>query len=190
MKIDVVDNGGQWTHREWRVLKGLNVDSEIIPNDTPVEEIEVDGLVLSGGAPRISDEKMELGETASYLEELEVPILGICVGAQFIAEYFGGETGSAEKPEYGKTVIEVLEEDDLFVGTEKEFVVWESHNDEIKALGPDMLKLALSESCPIQAFKHESKMIYGLQFHPEVEHTEHGKRIFENFIDVCRRFQR
>ncbi len=190
MRIYVIDNGGQWTHREWRVLKQLGVRSKIVSNDTPVEELEVDGLVLSGGAPRISDEDMSLGRTEEYIERSDVPILGICVGAQFIAKYFGGVTGSAENPEYGKTVLKVVEKNDLFVGTEDEFVVWESHNDEIKELGPDMIKLAYSDSCPIQAFKHKTKKLYGLQFHPEVDHTEYGMKIFENFIDVCRKFKR
>ena len=185
IKIDVVDNGGQWTHREWRMLKYLGVDTEIIQKDTPVNEIGADGLVLSGGAPRISDEDLTLGKTSEYLDELDIPILGICVGAQFIAKHFGGITGSAEVPEYGRTEITVIEKNDIFRGIPKNFVAWESHNDEIKRLSPDMKKLASSESCPIQAFKHKDRNIYGIQFHPEVEHTEHGQKIFENFTNVC-----
>ncbi|MBS3816813.1 MAG: GMP synthase subunit A [Candidatus Thermoplasmatota archaeon] len=186
MKIDVVDNGGQWTHREWRMFKYLEVDSDIIPNDKPVDNIKVDGLVLSGGAPRISNKDMSLGKTEEYIERMDVPILGICVGAQFLARYFGGETGSAETPEYGKTDLEVVKEDDLFIDIPKGFVAWESHNDEIKELSEDLEKLAFSESCAIQAFKHKDRKLYGLQFHPEVEHTEYGKEIFENFVEVCR----
>lgn len=186
MKIDVVDNGGQWTHREWKTLNELDVDSEIISNDTPLEEIDVDGLVLSGGAPRISNEDMELGMTAEYLDRSDFPVLGICVGAQFMARYFGGKTGSAESPEYGKAKLEVVEKNDLFLDVPEEFTVWESHNDEIKELGDDLKLLASSENCPVQAFKHREKKLYGLQFHPEVDHTEHGYKIFENFIEVCR----
>ncbi len=185
MRIDVVDNGGQWTHREWKALKYLDIDTEIIPNDTPVEEVKVDGLVLSGGAPRISDEDMSLGKTDEYLDELDVPILGICVGAQFMARYFGGKTGSAESPEYGKAELKVENEDDLFVDLPAEFTVWESHNDEIKDLGPKLELLGHSGSCPVQAFKHKERRLYGLQFHPEVDHTEYGKEIFENFLKTC-----
>ncbi|MGM0405005.1 MAG: GMP synthase subunit A [Thermoplasmatota archaeon] len=185
MKIDVVDNGGQWTHREWRVLKYLDVDSDIIKKDTPVEDVKVSGLILSGGAPRISDENLKLGRTDEYLEKLDIPILGICVGAQFIARYYGGEAGATESPEYGKTDIKVLDQDDLFIDIPSEFVAWESHNDEIKELGPKLIHLATSESCKYQAFKHEDKKIYGLQFHPEVDHTEYGVDIFKNFIKVC-----
>ena len=186
MKVDIVDNGGQWTHREWRVMKYLDIDSDIISNETPVEEIDVDGLILSGGAPRIADENQNLGKTSDYLESLDVPILGICVGAQFIAKYFGGDAGSTESPEYGKTKITVEEENDLFKDIPKEFIAWESHNDEIKKLGPDLVRLASSESCKNQAFKHKKKKIYGIQFHPEVEHTEYGVEIFKNFLEVCK----
>ncbi len=184
MKISVVDNGGQWTHREWRVLKYLNVDADIIPNTTPGDEIIADGLVLSGGAPRISDEKLKLGRTDEYFQ-LDIPILGICVGAQYIARYFGGEAGSAQTPEYGKTTVYIKKENDLFIGLPEKIIAWESHNDEIKELGDEMEVLASSDDCPIQAFKHKIRKIYGLQFHPEVEHTEFGSKIFENFLKVC-----
>ncbi len=185
MRVDVIDNGGQWTHREWRVLQYLDIESEIISNDTPVEDIEADGVVLSGGAPRISNDALELGKTADYLEELDMPILGICVGAQFIARYYGSETGSAETPEYGKTEVTVKRKNDLFIDIPEKFVVWESHNDEIKELGDELELLATSESCPVQAFKQSERKIYGLQFHPEVEHTENGVEIFKNFLKVC-----
>ena len=185
MRVDVVDNGGQWTHREWRVLKYLDIDTEIISNETPIEDIYVNGLVLSGGAPRISDEDLKLGNTDDYLNKLDVPILGICVGAQYIARYYGGETGSAENPEYGKTEVIVKEENDLFKSIPEKFTAWESHNDEIRELGDDLELLATSEHCPVQAFKHKTKKIYGLQFHPEVEHTEYGSEIFKNFLKIC-----
>ncbi len=185
MEIDVVDNGGQWTHREWKSLKTLDIETEIIQNDTPIDELDVDGLVLSGGAPRISDEDMSLGNTDKYLDELDVPILGICVGAQFMARHFGGKTGSAESPEYGKAELKVEKKDDLFMDMPEEFTVWESHNDEIKDLGSELVLLAHSESCPVQAFKHEERKLYGLQFHPEVDHTEYGREIFKNFLKVC-----
>lgn len=185
MRIDVVDNGGQWTHREWRVLKYLGVESRIIPNTTPFDELDVNGLVLSGGAPRITFEVPKLGLTGEYLERAEFPILGICVGCQFIALHFGGKVGDAETPEYGKTQITVDVEDEIFKGLPKSFQAWESHNDEIKELPKDFEILAHSENCAIQAFRYLKKPYYGLQFHPEVEHTEHGYEIFKNFIRVC-----
>ncbi|MFO8110309.1 MAG: GMP synthase subunit A [Thermoplasmata archaeon] len=184
MNIDVVDNGGQWTHREWRVLRYLDVDSKIIPNTVPPEDICSQGLILSGGAPTISDEKLKLGNVDKYLE-LDIPILGICVGAQYIARYFGGRAGLACSPEYGKSEIRIINKNDLFKGLPEKFVVWESHNDEVKELGNELELLATSETCNVQAFKHVNKKIYGLQFHPEVEHTEYGVDIFKNFAKMC-----
>jgi GMP synthase (glutamine-hydrolysing) len=88
--IDVVDNGGQWTHREWRVLRHLGVNTQIIDNTTPVEKLrDLDGLLLSGGASRVGLSG-ELGNCAAYLE-LEIPILGICAGHQFMARHYGGD---------------------------------------------------------------------------------------------------
>ncbi len=187
MKVYVVDNGGQWTHREWRVLKYLGVDAKIVPNTTPLSEFNsVDAVVLSGGAPSIFYEKDKLGLQDAYLDELDVPILGICVGAQLIAEHFGGRCGPAEFPEYGKTEIEIHDPDELFEGIPAKIVVWESHNDEIKDPGP-LIPLASSRNCRYQAVKHPSKPIYGVQFHPEVEHTEYGDKIFQNFLNLARK---
>ncbi len=186
MKIYVVDNGGQWTHREWRVLKYLDVDTEIIPNTTPFEELDVDGLILSGGSPRIGHESPKLGNSGDYLNKADFPILGICVGAQFMALHYGGTAETAEVPEYGKTMVTIEEENELFTGVTSPFQAWESHNDEVKIL-PDAFKnLAHSKNCAHQAFVHREKPFYGLQFHPEVEHTEFGEEIFKNFIEICR----
>lgn len=186
MKVYVVDNGGQWTHREWRMLKYLNVETKIIPNTTPFEELDVDALVLSGGAPRIGMENPKLGLTSEYLDKADFPILGICVGFQYIILHFGGKTGIAEIPEYGKTEIFVDLEDDLFYGLPKRFQVWESHNDEIKEITSEFEVLAHSENCKFQAVKYKKKPFYGVQFHPEVEHTEYGKEIFERFLEIAK----
>lgn len=187
MRIDVVDNGGQWTHREWRVLRYLGVETHIIPNTTPLEEIRADALVLSGGAPRIVEELPKLGNTGEYIDKLDIPILGICVSHQFIAVHHGGDAGPADIPEYGKVICYVDEANELFLGLPKSFVAWESHNDEIKLLPKDFIVLAHSDTCRYQAIKHRKRALYGTQFHPEVEQTEGGSQIFENFISVCKR---
>jgi len=188
MKVYVVDNGGQWTHREWRVLRDLEVDAVIVPNITEIEKLkDADAVVLSGGAPSISYEKYKLGNQPQYLEELKVPILGICVGAQLIAEHFGGECGAAKYPEYGKTEVFIDDEDEIFQGFPPKIIAWESHNDEIKELSDDLISLAHSSTCRYQAIRHRKKAIYGVQFHPEVEHTEYGEEIFRNFLKIARR---
>lgn len=188
MRIFVVDNGGQWTHREWRVLKYLDVDTEIIPNTTSFEDIlarEVDGLVLSGGSPRIDSESMKLGKSGEYLDKAEFPILGICVGMQFIALHFGGEAGPAEVPEFGAAEVTITDPDEILAGIKSPFKAWLSHNDEVKVLPEGFKNLAHSKNCGVQAFRHTTRPIFGLQFHPEVEHTEHGYDIFKNFIKIC-----
>ena len=187
MKISVVDNGGQWTHREWRMLREIGVETDIIPNTTPVEKIDADALVLSGGAASITFEVPKLGLSGEYLDDLDLPVLGICVGHQFIALHNGGTAGPADIPEYGKTQVFIDIVEELFYGLPTEFQVWESHNDEIKTLTPDFLPLAHSKDCRVQAFKYLKKPFYGVQFHPEVSHTHHGREIFENFIRIAQR---
>jgi GMP synthase (glutamine-hydrolysing) len=181
VKVYVVDNGGQWTHRIWRVLREVGCDSKIIPNTTPVGDIDADALVLSGGAPRVVWESPKLGNCIDYFERFQGPILGECLGMQLMAIHFGGKAGPSEIPEFGLSRLRVIEEDDLFKGLPKEFLVWESHNDEVKE-APNFTVLALSENCRIQAVKHWHKPFYGVQFHPEVNNTEHGEEILRNFV--------
>src|SRR4030042_2397198 len=131
VRILVVDNGGQWTHREWRVLRDLGVESEIIPNTTPLENIKADGLVLSGGAPRVGLDQEKMGKCGEYIDKAGVALLGICAGHQFMATHLGGKAGPSKVPEFGKMMVTVDDEDDLFKGLPTEFVAWESHNDEV-----------------------------------------------------------
>jgi GMP synthase (glutamine-hydrolysing) len=182
-KVYVIDNGGQWTHRIWRVVRDLGCEAKIIANTTPVEEIDADALILSGGAPRIAWDSPKLGNCEDYIKKFSGPLLGICVGHQLLAMHYGGEAGPAKIPEYGLTEIRVTIEDDLFKGLPTSFSVWESHNDEVKSV-KDFIILAESDNCKIQAIKHKTKAQYGLQFHPEVTHTEHGTQIFQNFINL------
>ncbi|MGA3192948.1 MAG: GMP synthase subunit A [Candidatus Bathyarchaeia archaeon] len=182
-KINVIDNGGQWTHRIWRVLREIGCETKIIPNTTPVSEIDADALVLSGGAPRVVWESPRLGNCTDYLNEFHGPIMGICVGLQLMAIHCGGKAGPSKVPEYGLAKIRVIEEDDLFKGLPKEFLVWESHNDEVKD-APGFKVLAVSENCSVQAVKHLERSYYGVQFHPEVNNTEHGEEIYRNFVRV------
>lgn len=190
VRIDVVDNGGQWTHREWRMLRDLDVETTIIPNTTPASDVTADALLLSGGAPRIGTEVPKLGVTGEYLDKLVIPVLGICVGHQFIALHNGGKAGPAKVPEYGKAELIVTEPDDLFKGLPERFTVWESHNDEVYEPPRDFVVLAHSKDCAVEAMKHSTKPLYGVQFHPEVEHTDFHYEIFENFIEIVKGFKK
>ena len=144
----------------------------------------MDGLVLSGGTPRIGLEG-DLGNCGEYLGKANFPILGICAGHQFMGRYFDGEVKESEMPEFGKIELKILKQNKLFDGVPEKSIVWVSHNDEVAKLPKSFEILAESERCKIQAMKHKNKSIYGLQFHPEVEHTEYGEQIFNNFIKIC-----
>ena len=191
VRIYVIDNGGQWTHREWRTLRDLGVETKILPNTTPfniLEEEEIDGLILSGGAPRMGLQS-ELGNCGEYLEKASFPILGICAGHQYIARFFGGEVKPSKIPEFGKIELEILiQDDEIFKDIPTNFIAWESHNDEVTKLPSNFIHLAKSKNCLIQAMRYKEKPFYGLQFHPEVEHTEYGEEIFENFIRICKQY--
>lgn len=187
VRIYVVDNGGQWTHREWRTLRDLEVETKIVSNTTSFDELineNIDGLVLSGGAPRIGLED-DLGNSGEYLEKATFPILGICAGHQFMGRFFGGKVTPSKIPEFGKIELKILKQDELLNGVPERSIVWVSHNDEVSEIPYDFETLANSESCKIQAMRHKNKPFYGLQFHPEVEHTEFGEQIFKNFVKIC-----
>ena len=123
--IDVVDNGGQWTQRMAKMLKYLKVDTQIIENTTPVGDLrELDGLILSGGAARVGLSG-ELGLCAEYLD-LNIPILGICAGHQFMARHYGGDARESPEPEFGAMEIELIEGGgQLFQNTNATQIVWE-----------------------------------------------------------------
>ena len=185
--IDVIDNGGQWTHREWRMLRYLGVDTKILPNDTPLDELrDLDGLILSGGAARVGLTG-ELGRCAEYLS-LEIPILGICAGLQFMAGHYGGQAIEAPQPEFGAATISLSEDPGpLFSDTPSIQTVWESHNDEVSEVPEDFRITASSQSCRVQAMQNHANTRFGVQFHPEVNDSEYGEAIFRNFVDICKR---
>lgn len=188
MNIPVIDNGGQWTHREWRVLRDLGVDTRIVPNTTPAEELQADGIVLSGGALSLEGTDFSLGATGSYLDTLEVPVLAICLGHQFVARHFGGKVAHAPSPEFGRVELTFDRRDSpIFRDLPPSLKVWASHSDEVSVLPPEFELLAHSPTCKVEAMAHRRRPIFGLQYHPEVEHSEKGVAVFENFVSICRR---
>ena len=187
VKIWVVDNGGQWTHREWRVLRYLKQDTQMIDNKTPVEELKeanLDGLILSGGAPRVGVDG-QLGACADYIDQLDIPILGICAGHQFMARHFGGEAAPGVTPEFGATEMIVTEAGDILDDVPERSVVWESHHDEVSVVPDEFRVLAHSDTCPVQVMRHNERPLFGMQFHPEVEHSQYGVQMFRNFVRIC-----
>ena len=179
-RIDVVDNHGQFTHLEQRALRDLGIDCEIIDNDTPPEEIEADGLVLSGG-PDMDDR----GRCGEYLD-LDVPVLGICLGMQAMALELGGEVGSGDYGGYADVTVELLEEDDPLTGSlYPETRVWASHADEVKQLPEGFTLTGKSDVCGVESMSDAERDLYGVQWHPEVAHTAEGEEVFENFVALC-----
>lgn len=186
MKILVINNHGQYNHRIYRSLHYLKIPSEIVPNTTPLEEIVEKkplGLILGGG-PSVD----RAGNSLDYVNELDCPILGICLGHQIIAKAYGGEIGAAGIESYAKIKIDILDENDILKGFGDSLDVWASHKDEVIKAPENFKILATSSICGIEAMKHETKPVYGIQFHPEVHHTENGAVIFENFHEVCKKF--
>ncbi len=180
--IAVVDNHGQFTHLEQRALRDLGIDAELIDNDTPPEEVDADGIVLSGG-PDMDD----IGHSGAYLEG-DRPVLGICLGMQIMATELGGRVGSGEYGGYADVTVEILEDEDPLTGSlAPETRVWASHADEVKELPPGFTLTGKSDVCGVEAMSDTDRNLYGVQWHPEVAHTEEGEEVFENFLAICRR---
>ncbi|MFT4890325.1 MAG: GMP synthase (glutamine-hydrolyzing) [Halobacteriales archaeon] len=181
-RIVVVDNHGQFTHLEQRALRELGVDTEIVDNETPPAEIDADGLVLSGG-PSIED----VGRCSDYLE-MDVPVFGICLGMQFMAQDLGGSVGAGDYGGYADVTVDIADDEDPLVGSlAPESRTWASHADEVKGLPPGFELTARSEVCDVEAMSDVDRDLYGVQWHPEVAHTEEGTEVFENFRAICER---
>jgi len=186
MKILVIANRGQYNHRIYRTLKYLGADAKLVQNTISVGEVEAevpDGIVVGGG-PFLD----EIGNSAEIIERFykEMPILGICLGQQLIAKQFGGEVRTAEVGEYANCEIMVDDEDALLKGVGPKFDAWVSHKDEVSKIPNEFVKLAHSATCEFEAVAHKKFPLYGVQFHPEVEHTPKGPDIFKNFLGTVK----
>lgn len=180
-RIAVIDNHGQFTHLEGRALRDAGVDAEILDNDTPPAEIDADGLVLSGG-PSMD----RIGRTEEYLE-LGVPVLGVCLGHQAIAELLGGRVESGEYGGYADVDVSIADDADPLVGSLAPGVrTWASHADEVAEVPDGFAVTAESDVCGVEAMSDVDRGLFGVQWHPEVSHTERGQEVFENFVEICR----
>ena len=179
-RIDVIDNHGQFTHLEQRALRDMGVDVDIVDNDTPPEDIDADGIVLSGG-PDID----RIGNCPEYLD-LDIPVFGICLGMQSIASERGGTVDGGDYGGYADVTVEILDDEDPLVGSlAPETRVWASHADEVKQVPDGFTRTAKSDICGVEAMANVEAGLYGVQWHPEVAHTERGEEVFENFLALC-----
>ncbi|AYD39493.1 glutamine-hydrolyzing GMP synthase [Clostridium fermenticellae] len=184
----VVDFGGQYNQLIARRVRENNVYCEIIPYTYSLDKIKAKnpkGIIFTGGpnsvygegAPRIDKGIFELG----------VPILGICYGEQLIAYTLGGKVKSPEVREYGKTSVKLYSNSELFDGIEEDQTCWMSHTDFVSETPQGFDVVAVTSQCPVAAMQNTPKKIYGVQFHPEVQHTPFGKKMLSNFLfRVCK----
>lgn len=179
-QIDVIDNHGQFTHLEQRALRDMGVDVDIVDNDTPPADIDADGLVLSGG-PDID----RIGNCSDYLD-LDIPVLGICLGMQIIADELDGQVGPGDYGGYADVTVEITDDQDPVVGSlAPDTRVWASHADEVKEVPTGFERTATSDVCGVESMSDTDRNLFGVQWHPEVAHTERGEEVFENFLAVC-----
>jgi GMP synthase (glutamine-hydrolysing) len=185
--ILVLDFGGQYAQLIARRVREARVYSELIPYDTPVEEIlarEPEGIILSGG-PR-SVYKEDAPRIEGELFDLQTPILGICYGMQLMALDLGGRVEAVQIREYGRSDLRIKEHGVLFDGTPEEQKAWTSHGDAVLCAPEGFAVTAETPSVPIIAFEEPQRGRYGVQFHPEVRHTEYGMEILKNFLfEAC-----
>lgn len=184
--VVVVANRGQYNHRIYRTVRDLGGSTKLVQNTITIEDIKNEnpkGIVIGGG-----QYIKESGNSGSIIMEFKgkVPVLGICLGHQLMAELFGGKIKTADIGEYAGSEIIVDEENAVLKGMSPSFMAWVSHKDEVSELPRDFIKLAHSSTCSIEAMAHKTLPLYGVQFHPEVEHTPRGREIFKNFLRVCK----
>jgi len=190
--ILVLDFGGQYCHLISRRIREYGVYSEIAQHDISPEEVaalnekfNIKGLILSGGPSSVYE--LNAPRLNSRILQLNLPILGLCYGHQLLAQILNGRVEPAICKEYGITQVSIDKPVGILEGLSDKEQVWMSHGDTVMAPPPEFEALAHTDNCPVAAFRHKSKPIYGLQWHPEVIHTIHGMRMLQNFIfQICK----
>ena len=188
-RVIILDFGSQYTQLIARRLRELHVYSEILPYNAKFEiDAGVKGIILSGSPFSCKDDnalQIDLHQIVG-----KVPVLGVCYGAQYAANFYGGEVIQSTKREYGKAHLNLLEQDHFLAGISDDSQVWMSHGDSIKQVPPGFKLLANTDSIDVAAYCSEEgkfeQPFYGIQFHPEVTHSLEGKELFKNFIlNIC-----
>lgn len=186
-RILILDFGSQYTQLIARSVREANVYCEIIPFSKTFEfDSNLKGIILSGSPFSVNDQNAPVVDIKALIKQ--VPVLGICYGAQLTAKTYGGRVEKSNKREYGRAMLEVIHTSKLFENIPFTSQVWMSHGDSILELPQGFEVLATTESIPVAAFKSsQENPLYGLQFHPEVYHSVEGKQILKNFlVNVCK----
>ena len=186
-RILILDFGSQYTQLIARCLRESGVFCEIEPFDLSVAEVrrrQPIGIILSGGPDSVYTADAPCSKRE--LLELGIPVLGICYGMQLMAHQLGAEVSGSDGREYGRAEIEITAPGVLLAGLDRRQTVWMSHSDRVHRLPEDFGALAGTESAPIVAFESLKRRLFGIQFHPEVSHTTHGREVLHNFLfEVC-----
>ena len=184
----VIDFGGQYNQLIARRVRENDVYCEILSYDTTIQKIKdknPKGIIFTGGPSSVFDEGAPTIEKEIF--ELGIPILGICYGCQLIGHILQGKVEKGEAREYGKTTVAFDKTSKLFAGIDEDSICWMSHTLSVTDVPTGYSISAKTTSCPVAAMENKDKNIYGVQFHPEVEHTLMGRKIIKNFLfGICK----
>ena len=187
-RVLVLDFGGQYNQLIARRVRDLGVYCDLKSCSMSMDEIKAYapiGIIFTGGPNSVYDEKSPHIDPAIF--ELGIPVLGICYGCQLIAYTLGGKVEHAPKSEYGKRHVEFVKASPLSENIPEKSVCWMSHTDYVSEAPAGFDILAVTESCPVAVYGNEEKRIYGVQYHPEVVHSEYGNQLLKNFLyNVCK----
>ena len=181
--VVVLDFGSQFAQLIARRVRELDVYSELLAHDTPYAELERRGtraIILSGGPNSVYDEGAPHPDPAVWSGR--IPVLGICYGAQLMAQELGGDVLPTSRREYGPANVRITLDDGLFAGIDREQPVWMSHGDSITRLPEGFSATAQTDSTPFAGLADPDRGLYGIQFHPEVVHTPRGRDVLRNFV--------
>ena len=185
--ILIIDFGSQYTQLIARRVREFKVYSEIHPHTITLDDVkklQPKGIILSGGPMSVYDESAP--QIDPQIFNLKVPFLGICYGLQLMCKNFSGTVEPATDREYGKSILRITDNTDILHGIEDASIVWMSHGDYLTQLPSGFKVVGESDHSPICAISNPKKKLFGLQFHPEVAHTEEGEKIISNFLfDIC-----
>ncbi len=186
--IVVLDFGGQYNQLIARRVRDLNVYCEVLSYDTPIEKIkskQPKGIIFTGGPSVVTEDNAPVVDKEIF--ELGVPVLGICYGCQLMGYLMGGQVGKAEQKEYGKAELTVDTNNILFDNVKKDSICWMSHTYFVTKAPDSFEVIGTTKTCPTAAFCNTERKLFGVQFHPEVVHTEEGNKILDNFLyKVCK----
>lgn len=185
--VIVLDFGGQYNQLIARRVRESDVYCEVLPYTTrldKIREIAPKGIIFTGGPASVYEAEAPICDPDIF--SLGIPILGICYGGQLMTHLLGGKVSKAPVREYGKTEINVDKNSKLFHNISENIVCWMSHTDYIESPAPGFTTIAKSDSCPYAAIEDTQRNLYGVQFHPEVAHTQEGTQILRNFLfQIC-----